>query len=92
MDFGTELLTYMTLLSIIVTALTEIIKKTNVIPAKFIPLLSVVLGILLGVFASALPGAGTLSEMAWAGGLAGLGGTGLFEQFTNRSKRKDEEK
>ncbi|EPR5478173.1 holin, partial [Listeria innocua] len=25
--------------------------------------------------------------MIWAGALAGAGGTGLFEQFTNRAKK-----
>lgn len=27
--------------------------------------------------------------MIWAGALAGAGGTGLFEQFTNRSKNME---
>ncbi|EAF5877634.1 holin [Listeria monocytogenes] len=91
MDFGTELLTYMTTLSIAVTALTEVIKKTNVIPARFIPLMSVALGIFLGILASFLPGVSSLPEMMWAGGLAGLSGTGLFEQFTNRAKKYRED-
>ncbi|EPX6960408.1 holin [Listeria monocytogenes] len=90
MDFGTELLTYITLLSVATTALSEVIKKMNIIPTRFIPLTSLILGIILGACATFLSGAGTLAEMIWAGGLAGLGGTGLFEQFTNRSKKYGE--
>ncbi|WP_376699976.1 holin, partial [Listeria innocua] len=86
LNIETDLLTYITLLSVATTALSEVIKKMNIIPVRFIPLTSLVLGIILGACATFLSGAGTLAEMMWAGGIAGLGGVGLFEQFTNRSE------
>ncbi|WP_376699879.1 holin [Listeria innocua] len=94
LNIETDLLTYITLLSVATTALSEVIKKMNIIPVRFIPLTSLVLGIILGACATFLSGAGTLAEMMWAGGIAGLGGVGLFEQFTNRSEKygEDEDK
>lgn len=90
LNIETDLLTYITLLSVATTALSEVIKKMEIIPARFIPLTSLLLGIALGAGASFLSNSGTLTEMVWAGAIAGLGGTGLFEQFTNRSKKYEE--
>lgn len=90
LNIETDLLTYITLLSVATTALSEVIKKMEVIPVKFIPLTSLILGIVLGAGASFLSNTGTLAEMIWAGAVAGLGGVGLFEQFTNRSKKYEE--
>ncbi|EAE2465109.1 TPA: holin, partial [Listeria monocytogenes] len=44
-------------------------------------------GAILGALATFLDGSGSLATMIWAGALAGAGGTGLFEQFTNRAKK-----
>ncbi|EDN8811011.1 holin [Listeria monocytogenes] len=86
MEFGKEVLLYMTFLTIAATALVQVIKQAGIFPSKYLPLISLVVGVALGGLATYLPEAGPLPVMLWAGGLAGLGGTGLFEQFTNRGK------
>ncbi|WP_088810468.1 MULTISPECIES: holin [unclassified Listeria] len=84
MNFGEELLAYMTFLTISTTAIVQVVKSTNKIPRHYLPLVSLMIGITVGGLATLIPGAGSISVMLWSGGLAGLGGTGLFEQFTKR--------
>ncbi|AQY50518.1 holin [Listeria weihenstephanensis FSL R9-0317] len=91
MEFGKELLAYMTFLAMVVPLVVQAIKKTGVIPKKWLPIASIVLGVGLGLLALGLPGAGSAYVMAWAGGLAGAGGTGVFEIFTNREKKYSKE-
>ncbi|MBC2149484.1 holin [Listeria booriae] len=90
MEFGKELLGYMTFLAVVVPLIIQAVKKANFIPVKWLPLASIGIGVILGIAALWLPGAGSLAVMAWAGGLAGAGGTGVFEIFTNREKRYKE--
>ncbi|EUJ51784.1 holin [Paenilisteria rocourtiae] len=91
MEFGKELLVYMTFLAVAVPLVVQAIKKTDVIPKKWLPVASIALGVTLGLLALGLPGAGSPFVMAWAGGLAGAGGTGVFEVFTNRAKKYGED-
>lgn len=90
MEFGTEVLIYMTFLTVVTTAIVQVIKKANVVPSQYLPLLSLFVGVVAGALATFLPNAGSLAVMLWSGALAGLGGTGLFEQFTNRAKKYGE--
>ncbi|MBC6128063.1 holin [Listeria booriae] len=87
MEFGKELLVYMTFLAVAVPVVVQAIKKTGVIPKKWLPVASIGLGVGLGLAALGLPNAGSPAVMMWAGGLAGAGGTGVFEIFTNREKK-----
>ncbi|MBC1937199.1 holin [Listeria grandensis] len=91
MEFGKELLVYMTFLAAIVPLMMQAIKKPGIIPKKWLPIASIVLGVILGLLALGLPGAGSPFVMAWAGGIAGAGGTGVFEIFTNRAKKYGED-
>ncbi|MBC1935165.1 holin [Listeria grandensis] len=91
MDFGKELLVYMTFLAVAVPLVIQAIKQTDIIPKKWLPVASIVVGVALGLCALWLPGAGSPAVMAWAGGLAGAGGTGVFEIFTNREKKYGED-
>ncbi|MBC2318798.1 holin [Listeria booriae] len=91
MDFGKELLVYMTFLAVAVPLVIQAIKQTDIIPKKWLPVVSIVTGVALGLCALWLPGAGSPAVMAWAGGLAGAGGTGVFEIFTNRAKKYGED-
>nr|WP_256735822.1 holin [Listeria monocytogenes] len=64
---------------------------TELVPSKWLPTVSILIGAILGALATFLDGSGSLATMIWAGALAGAGGTGLFEQFTNRSKKYGED-
>ncbi|EED2500658.1 holin [Listeria monocytogenes] len=94
MEFGKELLVYMTFLVVVTPLFVQAIKKTELIPSKWLPTVSIFVGAILGALAIFLDGSGSLATMVWAGALAGAGGTGLFEQFTNRAKKygEDEDK
>ena len=73
-----EVLAFATVLAPVITALTELVKRTALLPKNFIPLVSFIIG--LGVGWAAYPF--TELELVlrlWSGGLAGLAATGLFE-------------
>lgn len=73
-----EILIFATILLPIVTALVELVKKTFPIKNNFIPAISVVVGLIIGAAAYPFTDLDTVLRL-WAGGLAGLAGTGLFE-------------
>ena len=68
----------------IILALVEGRKRNGTIPNNFIPLIAFAVGIFIGFVAypfTELP----LDLRLWAGGLAGLASTGLFELGTKRN-------
>ncbi|MGG6314097.1 holin [Paenibacillus macerans] len=74
----TNVLAFASVLSVFVLALVQLVKTTINLPKNLIPFIGVVIGVLVG--AAAYP----FTEMElvlrlWAGGLAGLSATGLFE-------------
>lgn len=78
-----QVLIFTTLLSPIVTAMVQVIKKTLKIRSNSLPILSLVVG--LGVGSIAFP----FTDMdivlrIWAGAFAGLSGTGLYELIAKR--------
>ncbi|MFZ3577003.1 holin [Virgibacillus sp. DJP39] len=78
-----NILVFASILSPVVTALVELAKKSISLPKNILPLLSIVIG--LGVGAAAYPFTDMdLVLRLWAGGFAGLAGTGLFELFKKR--------
>jgi len=80
----TDVLLFSTILAPIILALIELIKRTVTIPNNFIPLIAFAVGIFIGFVAypfTELP----LDLRLWAGGLAGLASTGLFELGTKRN-------
>ncbi|PNP87466.1 holin [Listeria newyorkensis] len=91
MEFGKELLVYMTFLAATVPVVIQALKQADLIQKKWLPVASILVGISLGLAALWLPGAGSPAVMAWAGGIAGAGGTGVFEVFTNRAKKYGED-
>ncbi|WP_038247207.1 holin [Virgibacillus salexigens] len=76
-------LIFATVLAPILAAVMEAIKKTVKLPNNFIPLISLGLGIVLGLAAYPFTDL-DLTLRAWAGGFAGLAGTGLFELVKKR--------
>ena len=73
-----EVLLFATVLLPIVTALVELIKKSINLPKNIVPLISLVVGLIIGAVATPFTDFDIVLRL-WAGGLAGLAGTGLFE-------------
>ncbi|MDQ0205830.1 holin [Alkalicoccobacillus murimartini] len=72
-----------TLISPVVLALVELVKRTVNLPKKYLPLLALALGLFVGGLSFPLTDL-DLATRLWAGGLAGLSATGLFELSKNR--------
>lgn len=80
-----EVLLFATVLLPIVTAVVELIKRTFNLPKNIIPLISLIVGLFIGVAATPFTDFDIVLRL-WAGGIAGLAGTGLFELMTNKRK------
>lgn len=79
-----QTLAFGTVLLPIILALVEGAKKSFTIKKNFIPTLAVVIGLFIGFAASPFTELDLVLRL-WAGGLAGLSATGLFEIFNFRS-------
>lgn len=73
-----EVLAFATVILPIVTAVVEAVKRGLHLDTRYAPLLSIILGIAIGVLAYPFTDFG-LAERLWAGALAGLGAMGLFD-------------
>lgn len=74
-----EVLVFASILFPVVSALVEGVKKANIIKnVNILPIVSVLIGLALGAVAYPFTDF-DLTLRLWAGGLAGLAGTGLFE-------------
>lgn len=79
-----QVLVFATILLPIVTAVTELCKRTFTLNVNYIPLLSLVVGLILGSLGyifTELP----LDARLWAGAFAGLAGVGLYEVVVQRT-------
>ena len=79
-------LIFASVLSPIILALVELVKKTVRVPKNLIPLVSLLIGFLIGAAANPFTELDLVLRL-WAGGLAGLTATGLFEIGKNRDTR-----
>lgn len=79
-----QVLSFASVLAPIVSALIQLVKKTVNVEKNYIPLISLLIGILLGIFAYPFTSLELVSRI-WAGGVAGLAATGLFEMVKRRS-------
>lgn len=52
MEFGKELLVYMTFLVVVTPVFVQAIKKTELIPSKWLPTVSIFIGAILGALAT----------------------------------------
>jgi len=82
-------LIFAAILAPIITALIEMIKKVSKIPINFIPVLALLVGLLIGFVAQPFTDLDYVNRL-WAGGLAGLAATGLFELVKQRDGQKKE--
>lgn len=72
-----EILTMATIIAPVTSAFVQAIKTTGKIHKKYLPLVSILVGIGLGASATFL--STELVIRIWAGGISGLAATGLFE-------------
>jgi len=73
-----QLLLFASSFTPIVTAVVQAIKTANIVPTRFLPLVALITGVVLGAGAQPLVNI-DLVQCLWAGGLAGLSSVGLFE-------------
>ncbi|MBM7541808.1 holin [Amphibacillus cookii] len=78
-----QVLIFATVLLPIVSALVEMIKLTFNLPKNIIPSISFIIGLLIGSVAYPFTDLELVLRL-WAGGLAGLSATGLFEMVNKR--------
>lgn len=80
-----NVLAFASILAVFILALVQLIKNNTHLPRNSIPFIGLGIGLLVG--AAAYPFTELeLTLRLWAGGLAGLSATGLFElAFNNRS-------
>lgn len=77
----TDILIFATILAPIILAVTELFKRTFPMPKNIIPLIAFAVGLFIGFAASPFTDLDVVLRL-WAGGLAGLTATGLFELGT----------
>ncbi|TQR21782.1 holin [Psychrobacillus vulpis] len=80
----TEVLIFATVIAPIILGVVELIKRTGPIKKNYIPLIAFVVGIFIGFAAQPFTDLDLVLRL-WAGGLAGLSATGLFELGNDRS-------
>lgn len=80
-----DVLAYASVLAVFVLALVQLVKKSINVPNNILPLIGLIIGLLVGAAAYPFTDLELVLRL-WAGGLAGLSATGLFElAFSNRS-------
>lgn len=78
----TEVLALATILLPVITAVTELIKRSVSVPKNAVPLIALVTGLLIGLAAYPFTDLEPALRL-WAGGLSGLSSTGLYELALN---------
>lgn len=85
----TAVLFFATILAPIITALVQMIKKAFNIPVNFVSVLALLIGLTVGFAAEPFTDLDYINRL-WAGGLAGLAATGLFELVKQRDGQTKE--
>lgn len=86
----TEVLIFATVLAPIILALVQLVKKTANIKNNYLSLIAFAVGIFVGAAAAPFTDLDIVLRL-WAGGLAGLSATGLFELMDNQDGSTKEE-
>ena len=76
-----EVILFATVIAPIILALVEVFKRAINFPKTYIPLVAIFVGVIVGYFGSAFSNL-DVELRIWAGVLAGLSATGLFELVT----------
>ncbi|KGE16237.1 holin [Paenibacillus wynnii] len=85
-----NVLSFASVLAVFVLALVQVVKTTVNIPKNLLPLVGLVVGLFVGAISYAFTDL-DLTLRLWAGGLAGLSATGLFELAFNKRDGKTKE-
>ncbi|MGG1595550.1 holin [Terribacillus saccharophilus] len=84
-----EVMIFATTLSPIVLALVQLVKKTTPVNNRYLPLISLLVGMVVGFISEPFTPLDTVLRL-WAGGFAGLAGAGLFSLGKKTIAKKDE--
>lgn len=81
-----EILAMASIIAPVTSGVVQAIKKASGVNKRYLPLIAIIIGILLGLASTFmnLP----MVEMMWAGGISGLASVGLFELGKN-AKEED---
>lgn len=84
-----QILGYASILAILVVAVVEVFKKSFPnFPAKYLPLVALLLGVLTGGLVHlSFPLDIPVAYLLWGGGISGLASVGLFEGVKNIMKK-----
>lgn len=82
-----QIIAFSAIIAVITGALTEVVKRTKKVPKNFLPLASMVIGLVLGGLTSFIPE--LVTELSFggrllAGVISGLMATGIWETFKNQ--------
>lgn len=69
---------FITVIAAVVAGLTELLKRTDLVPTKFLPILVLVVGVAVGLAATPFTDL-NWEFRAWIGGLAGLSAMGVYD-------------
>ncbi|WP_405175092.1 holin [Paenibacillus sp. FSL H8-0261] len=79
-----DVMAFASILAVFVLALVQLVKNSINIPRNAVPMIGLLIGLLIGAAAYPFTELDIVLRL-WAGGLAGLSATGLFElAFKNR--------
>lgn len=82
-----EILLFATVLAPVIIALTELVKRSYELEKRFIPLIALVIGLVVGGLATNFGDIDLVTRL-WAGGIAGLSASGLFKLATKKDKEE----
>ncbi|MEI3607703.1 holin [Pseudogracilibacillus sp. SE30717A] len=82
-----EVLAMATAIAAVTSGVVQAIKKTEKINKRYMPLVAILVGLILGALALFMDIG--LVERLWAGGISGLAATGLFELGKNTVESGD---
>ncbi|WP_339321366.1 holin [Paenibacillus sp. FSL W8-0194] len=78
-----SVLTFASVLAVFVLALVQLVKSTVNVPKNIVPVIGLVVGLVVGAASFPFTDLGLVLRL-WAGGIAGLSATGLFELAFNK--------
>lgn len=78
-----HVLAFASVLAVFVLSLVQLVKSVMNVPKNIVPVVGLIIGLIIGAAAYPFTELGLVLRI-WAGGIAGLSATGLFELAFNR--------
>lgn len=79
--FTQEMILFITVIAPLVAALSELFKRTDIVPVKWVPVFTFVMAIVVAILAVPFTDLDIVNR-AWGGAIAGLSSMGLYELVT----------